>query len=37
MNVISTSISFYIFMILLHFLADFGLQTHKQATGKSKE
>jgi len=24
-----------IFVLLIHFLADFGLQTHEQATGKS--
>ena len=25
----------FIFILLIHFLADFGLQTHDQATGKS--
>lgn len=25
----------FVLMILMHFLADFGLQTHEQATGKS--
>lgn len=24
-----------IFILLIHFLADFGLQTHEQASGKS--
>lgn len=26
-----------VFFVLIHFLADFALQTHEQATGKSKE
>jgi hypothetical protein len=30
-------ISIFIFIILIHFLADFGLQTHQQATLKSSE
>jgi hypothetical protein len=30
-------ISVFIFILLIHFLADFGLQTHQQATLKSSE
>ena len=29
------SFSTFLFILLIHFLADFGLQTHDQATGKS--
>lgn len=29
--------SLFIFILLIHFLADFGLQTHEQAQGKSKD
>lgn len=30
-------VSVFIFIILIHFLADFGLQTHQQATLKSSD
>lgn len=30
-------ISIFIFIILIHFLADFGLQTHQQATLKNSD
>ena len=36
-NLILNSVPFFIFIMVIHFLADFGLQTHKQAIGKSKE